>query len=328
MPKSSAQTRPLSWGQRLTDRISAKGLLRWVLLIAITLYLIHKLSLIGWADIWQSRPTSPLFYILSLAILFLPIIADKITFDILTAKRMILPIKTFIRKLALNKAVLTYSGEAYMVQQLSQIHRVKLKKAAIIIKDQTLVRTFVANLWVIILVLAALVFGNGGILQKIATISPALIISVSLICVLICAGALFVFRKLTTITFALGAKIASVYLVRSFLVSVTLIAQWSLAMPGTALSVWFIFLVVFSLTRKSPVGGELVFVSVALALPGLEQNSAQTAAMLVTLLTLNQTNYFIAFLLTSNFNPKTMFKQTSKPSAPQPRQKVMFEPNN
>lgn len=323
MPKSSAQTSPHSWGQRLTNKISAKGLLHWVVLIAITLYLIHKLSLIGWADIWQSRPTSPLFYILSLAIMFLPIIADKITFDILTARRMILPLKIFIRKLALNKAVLTYSGEAYMAQQLSQIHKVKLKKAAIVIKDQTLVRTFVANLWVIILVLAALVFGNAGILQKIALISPALLISVNLICILVCAGALFFYHKLTTITFTLAAKIASVFLLRSFLVSVTLMAQWSLAMPVTALSVWFIFLVVFSLTRKSPVGGELVFVSVALTLPGLEQNSAQVAAMLVTLLALNQTNYFIAFLLTSDFNPKTIFKQASKPNAPHQNPKVI-----
>lgn len=296
----------------LSPRTNVNSYIRGIILFGIITYLTYQLSQIGWSNIIGSIPESPWFYILSLAAFITPVIAEIASFKITSENKISAPLRLFVRKHVLNKAVLAYSGEAYLVHELSQHNGLTVKKAATIIKDLALVRTFVANLWVIILVLAALILGNAATLEKITLTSPALIISVGLICLLVCAGTVVFFKKLTKLPYALGAKISGIFLFRSFIVASILTAQWSLAIPGIPLSVWFIFLVVFSLTRKSPVGGEMVFIGVALALPGLGGGSAEIAAMLLTILALNQVNYLLAFLMTSDFTGLVKTTSSSK----------------
>jgi hypothetical protein len=288
--------------QALTLSKSTKSYLRGAIAIGIVLYLFYKLSQIGWPEIIEALPNSPAFYLLSIAILLLPIWAERSAFKIVTENKVPAPIKVFARKHVMNKAVLAYSGEAYLVHKLSEQAGLKVKRSAIIIKDLALVRTFVANLWVIILALVAVVFGQSETLQNIAQASHALVVIVGLICVLVCAGTVIFFKKMSNVPYGNGAKVAGVFLLRSLMIAVIMIAQWSLAIPGTSLSTWFTFMVVFSIARKSPIGGEMVFITVALALPGLESQKASVAAMLMTVLALNQLNYLITFLLTSDFS--------------------------
>ncbi|MEP3890569.1 MAG: hypothetical protein ABJN69_08875 [Hellea sp.] len=280
---------------------SAKSYMRGAIVIGIVLYLFYKLSQIGWAEIMAALPSSPLFYGLSIAVLLLPIWAERSAFKIVTENKIAAPFKVFARKHVMNKAVLAYSGEAYLIHELSEKAGLNVKRAAIIIKDLALLRTFVANLWVIILAGVAVVFGQSETLQNIAQASPALVVIVGLICVLVCSGTVIFFKKISNLPYGNGAKVAGVFLLRSLLIAAIMIAQWNLAIPGTPLSAWFIFMVVFSIARKSPIGGEMVFISVALTLPGLESQNASVAAMLMTILALNQLNYLITFLLTSGF---------------------------
>lgn len=293
-----------------SQRKSSEAVLRIVMLLSILAFLTYRLTVIGWADIWQAMPTSPLFYVLSLASFATPLIAEMSAFKAITKGKMKLPFKVFCRKHIFNKAVLSYSGEAYLTQRLSRLDKVEFRRAAILIKDLALFRTLAANLWVIILVLAAIIFGNADVLYKTALTSPGLVVTVSLICVMFCVAAVMFFKKITNISAALGARVTGIYLFRSLIVAIILTSQWSLAMPATSLSVWFIFLVIFSLTKKSPIGGELVFASVALTLPGLAADSSQIAAMLMSIIALNQLMYLCAFIATSDFGA---FKY-SKPS--------------
>ena len=106
-----------------------------------------------------------------------------------------------------------------------------------------------------------------SVLQNIAAVSPALVLAVSVFSLTVVGGAVILFRKLTQLKLSVATKVASIYLMRSFVVGGILISQWSLAIPGTDLANWFIFLLVFSLTKKSPIGGELVFASVIVTCP-------------------------------------------------------------
>lgn len=286
-----------------------------IVLLGIFAFLVYRLTLIGWTDIWQSLPTSPVFYLLSLVTFAAPLMAEILAFKKITKGSMQLPLKVFCRKHVFNKAVLSYTGEAYLTQRLSMLDKVSFRRAAIIIKDLALLRTFAANLWVVILVIAAIILGNADVLYKTALTSPALVIAVSFVCVFFCAASAIFFRKLTNIPVSMGVNVAGIYLFRSFIVAMILTVQWGLAMPGTSLSVWFIFLVIFSLTKKSPVGGELVFASVALTLPGLAGESSQVAAMLMAIIALNQFIYLCTFIVTSDF-------KALKPSGKLPRPQV------
>ena len=84
-----------------------------------------------------------------------------------------------------------------------------------------------------------------------------------------------------------------------------LVTQWSFAIPGNEIATWFIFLIVFMLSKKSPVGGELLFASIIVSLPSLSGDSAAIAAMLIAIAAVTQIIYFLGFLLTMERGKKT-----------------------
>ena len=265
--------------------------------MAIVSYLTYQLSKIGWADIFHALPTSPLFYALSIGFVLVPVLAEILSFQTITGKKTSKLGKVFLRKHIFNKAVMNFSGDAFLVQRLSKYQDLNLRRAAIILKDMTLIRAFSANLWIISLVVAAILSGNSSLLERFTAISPGFVTLTALLCMSFCAGAVLLFRKLTRLSSTTALKVSAIYLTRAAIVSGILMAQWSLASPGTSMGAWFIFLIVFSLTKKSPVGGELLFASIVVSLPGLGADNAAIAAMLIAIAGVTQFIYVAGYLL-------------------------------
>jgi len=120
---------------------------RWTVLFIISSYLIYQLSTIGWDEIFAALPTSPLFYALSIGFVLAPVLAEILSFQTITGKKASRLGKVFLRKHIFNKAVMNFTGDAYFLQKLSRHDYLGLKRAAIILKDMTLLRAFVANAW-------------------------------------------------------------------------------------------------------------------------------------------------------------------------------------
>jgi len=200
---------------------SFSSALRLSLFTAILAFLLFRLSQIGWAEIAGALPRSPLFYALSLGFVGAPVIAEILAFQTVTGRRAFGQYKIFLRKQVLNKAVMNFSGDAFLI--------------------------------------------------------------------------VLYFRKLTRLSATTALKVAAIYLARSAIIAAILISQWSLASSGTALSTWFVFLIVFSLAKKSPVGGELLFASLIVTLPGLAAGSAAIAAMLIAIAAVTQILYLLGF---------------------------------
>jgi len=281
---------------------TAGSFLRRAGLFAVFFYLMYQLSLIGWSEIFSALPTSPLFYLLSLAFVLTPVIAELVSFQKLSGLKVVKQGKLFVRKHVINEAIMSYAGEAYLVQRLAKLGVLEFKQAAIIIKDMALIRTFVANFWLLIIVLATIFMGNSSVLKTLATASSALVITVGTLSISACLGVVLLFSKLTRLDFSETSKIAAIYLSRSIVVAVILITQWSIAIPGKAFTEWFVFLVVLSISKKSPIGGDLLFASVVITLPSLGGNSPEIAAMLIAIAAVTQLIYFLSFVLTSDFN--------------------------
>jgi len=170
-----------------------------------------------------------------------------------------------------------------------------VKRAAIVMKDMTLIRAVSANFWIILLVIASALSGHVDVLQNVVATSPLAAGLIALFCVGICGGAILYFRKLTRLSSTTALKVAAIYLARSAIIAAILISQWGLASSGTPLSTWFVFLIVFSLAKKSPVGGELLFASLIVTLPGLAAGSAEIAAMLIAIAAVTQVIYLLGF---------------------------------
>jgi len=286
-----------------TSKRSIKSIIRWLTVFGVLIYLSIKLSTIGWTSIWGSLPTSPTFYLLAVVFVILPVISERVAFSVVTESKPLPPFRVFLRKHVINKAVMNYAGEGYFVERLSKLDNLDLKSSAIIVKNLNLFRMFAANLWIILLVLGAAVMGNFELINKMAQVSPILVIALSSLCIGVCLGGVFFFRKLTSLQVGQSMKVVSIYVLRSVLAAGILIAQWNLILPGTTIAIWFLFLIVFFLAKKSPSGGDLVFVSIALTLPGLSGNSAEVAAMLLTSAAMLQITYLIGYVITTDYRP-------------------------
>ncbi len=260
-------------------------------------YLLFQLSRIGFAEIASSLPTSPLFYALSIGFVGAPILSEILAFKTITGRKVGKDFKIFLRKQVLNKAVMNFSGDAFLVQRLSKYEGLNLRRAAIILKDMTLIRAFSANFWIVLLAIAAVLSGNFDVLQNITATSPGVVAIVGLLCLTVCGGAVVLFRKLTRLSSKTALKVTGIYLARAVVVGAILMTQWSLASPGTPMSAWFIFLIVFSVAKKSPIGGELLFASIVVSLPGLGGDDAAIAAMLIAIAGVTQVIYFLGFIL-------------------------------
>jgi len=218
---------------------------------SILAFLLFRLSQIGWAEIASSLPRSPLFYALSLGFVGAPVIAEILAFQTVTGRKALGQYKIFLRKQVLNKAVMNFSGDAFLIHKLSQGTDMTVKRAAIVLKDMTLIRAVSANFWIILLVIASALSGHVDVLENVVATSPLAAGLIALACVGICSGAVLYFRKLTRLSATTAMKVAAIYLARSAIIATILISQWSLASSGTALSTWFVFLIVFSLAKKS-----------------------------------------------------------------------------
>ncbi len=278
------------------------------IMTTVFLLIFQKLSLIGWENIYMACPSSPLFYMLAIALFLIPITADIISCRLIIGCKVPDFVRVFTRKHAYNEAIFSYMGEAYLIKVIGKLPNFDLRRAAITIKDQSLIRTFVSNAWLIVLVVLAVLMGQSDALMGYTSTSPKNVGGAALLCVGLCALMIIFFRKLTRLSMRTAIGIAGVYGLKAIMILAVQISQWNIAMPGTEVSIWLLFAVFFALSKKSPFSGELVFVSVILTIPGLGVNEANVAAMLIMATAINQFILLTMFILTSNFTGLSWLK--------------------
>lgn len=303
-------------GKAVLESDRVKTVTKWAIFAAIISYLVFKMSKIGWSEILTEIPTPPLFYALSIGFVIAPVVAEMLSFQTITRQKAWPLTRVFLRKHVMNKAVINFSGDAYFAQRLTQQSDMNLRQVAILLKDMTLIRAFVTNVWIVGLALAAILFGQFDVLRTMALASPVLVVSMSLFSLTVIGGGLFWFHKLTRLKWGVAAKVASVYFARSFVIGTILVSQWSLAIPGQDIATWFVFLIIFYIAKKSPIGGELLFASIIVTLPGIGGDSAAVAAMLIAIAAVTQLFYFAAFLLTFDAERSKLIKTRKKIACP------------
>lgn len=159
---------------------------------------------------------------------------------------------------------------------------------AVALKDMALSRTFVANGWIIILILLTFLLGRGEVVGIIWTEHRRSAVIAILVCVGFCLATLLFFKRITRLPPQVAVHVTSLYLVRAIVLAFILAAQWATAIPGTRISIWLLLLVVFYISKKSPVGGEFMFVGVALSLPDVGLDKAALAGVVIAVAATSQ----------------------------------------
>ena len=283
-------------GKTLLENEKFRALLNAVFLIVVVTVLSRKILDIGWQNLVSALPSSPLFYFIAILLFFVPIVSEVSVYSLLTGSSQFKQISIFIRKHVYNEALFSYAGEVFLVDRLAKIKGQGFKSAAIMVKDAALVRTFVANIWLLILLALAVLLGKQNVFNEITNVSPYLLLSAVAVSTWSVGLLLLFFRKISRLTPAASSKVASIYLMRSGAIAGLQILQWWLILPAVAFSTWFIILVIYALAKKSPVGGDLVFLAVVLSLPEFVEAEATIAALLLASVGTIQLLYFSVFV--------------------------------
>jgi len=313
LPGSNPKSEPATLRQVLNQSRAqlkserAKSIFKWlqqIFLVGFLIYLAIRLTRVGWTEILGTLPTSPWFYIISIALFCVPVICEWQSYRVITQKQLSKTLPIFARKRVFNEALFSFAGEAYLSARLSDLSGFDTRKSLIAIKDNNLVSALVSNSWAILLVGLLWLLGRSDILQNIWAVSPVLIGGFALLCVILYIASLFWFRLLTSLAVSRLIKVFTIHLLKITAVTGLQILQWKTALPSEVLLTWLIFVTVQILLKRIPglPNADLIFLGVGLSLVGFaDATTQQVAAMLVASAVMMQLVHFIAYILTLRF---------------------------
>src|SRR6185436_16123665 len=175
---------------RLTaSRAGRLGLqiLRWGIPLVLLVIIGHRLTTLGWSEIWTARPVNPGFYILLVLQFFLQPFGDFLVYRNLWGRANTPPMKVILRKRLLNTFMLDYSGEAYFYFWAQA--RLKLAPGMLVhgIKDSNVLSGGAGLVMVYVMVL--LLLATGGLKSPAGLSSNGwLYVLAGTVPVILCAG--------------------------------------------------------------------------------------------------------------------------------------------
>lgn len=295
----------LAAGRAFARRIKAgvgtrhRRAIGWLLALAMIAWLVFRLQRIGWAQVWDARPTAPAFYLLVLlAYLTLPV-ADTLIYRRLWKIRFWSSLSAFMRKRIYNSSLVGYSGELFLLLWARDRLRLSNGEIAHAIKDTNIlsavVSTYVsAGLIVYVLSHAALrhlaagAFGFwAGATVLIAALAPIA----------------FIFRRhFMVLTARTALFVLGVHAARFVIGQLFILAQWHVVMPGIGLNTLVTLLAVQMLINRIPFlpNRDLLFIGIGIELSGvLALPQARLASLLVATSALQQALHLAVILATS-----------------------------
>jgi hypothetical protein len=273
------------------------------LLLAATLgFLAYKLTQIGWGEIGQAIPTSPVFYLLfALNWLLLPL-TEAVTYRFTWQFDFWRSLPVFFKKHVFNHDVVDYSGEVYLYVWGTKRLGLSEGRAMRTIKDNSIVSSLCGYLVTLILPLFCFACGQLAPQHDFESREIAILVAGPLLIGGICGLLLLFHRAIFSLPLGILAAIGGLHLGRFVLINVLTIVQWSVVMPREPLYVWCTLLAAQNLIGRLPsiVRKDLIFVAVGIELSQeLSAPAAVVAGMLLVTSVLDSVTNAAAFAATS-----------------------------
>ncbi|GJL92332.1 hypothetical protein [Hyphococcus sp.] len=282
-----------------------KGLkfFQYGLLAIIVLYLVYKLTHLGWAEVIGSLPESPWFYLFFLLrFLALPI-SELAIYEIVWSQPLVRHFFVFIRKRVYNFAVMGYSGEAFLTLWARRRLSLPHKKILIGVKDNNLLSAFTSNAATVILIV--LLAATGGLKAGLDAFPGArwlfalAFLSAGTLSVLV-----MTFRdKLMALPKGVMPRLIGVHGGRQALIILLHAAMYASALPGAPIMAWMTFIAMQLVLSRVPFlpNQDIVYLGAALSLsPIVGAPEAMVAGMLVAEAGLSQIFNIAMFFATAH----------------------------
>ena len=263
----------------------AVQLLRWGIPVALLVIIGHRLTELGWREIWIARPGNPGFYVLLVLQFFLQPFGDYLVYRNLWGGPNTPPMAVILRKRLLNTFMLDYSGEAFFYFWAQA--RLKLAPGMLVhgIKDSNLLSGGAGLAMVYVMLLALLAVGG---LKIPAAFNAhgwvyALVGSVPLI---LCVVLVFGHRKLTALSRRQIATTFAIHFSRAALVLAVEFGLWELsaALPSAVACLQFVALRLVVTRLPLVPNKDLIFVGAGIAAAGMTNVSVTPVATVLVIL--------------------------------------------
>jgi hypothetical protein len=277
--KAPAQAFYARWGKFL------RPLLRYGVPLVLLLLVGIGLTHVGWANIYDARPTAIAFYLVVLLPFFVQPVADFFIYRNLLSDGGVMPLSIFLRKRYMNNIMLDYSGEFYFFLWARKNLKIKDSTLLHAVKDSSVLSASAGLIVLWVMLLTLIVAG----IVKIPVVSRGtwwLVAAGSL--PLVFAAALFLGHKKLTQT---SRKNMVITFVIHFLRALTvmgleyLIWLFSAALPSSGDCLKFVALRLLVTRLPLVPNKELVFVGVGVAAAGFMHISTPKVAAVLVLVT-------------------------------------------
>jgi len=242
-----------SW-KRFSESARGKRIIKYtrrIVVLAIFSYLFYKLNQIGWLEILQSLPSSPLFYLIFILSYILLPISEQFIYRLSLNFGFWEGFRVFVIKKILNLDLVSYSGEAYFFAWGKQRLNVTNKYLFYVVKDNNIISSVASTLTAILMVLTLSYYGQIDFLRFFTVSKLTLIIIVAIVLLLLILG--FRYRKkLIAFNRSTTLKIFMIHELRIIAMYGLDILMCYIALPEVPLSMWFTCLAIKVISSRIP----------------------------------------------------------------------------
>jgi hypothetical protein len=264
---------------------AALQVLRWGIPAALLVIIGHRLSQLGWREIWTARPANPGFYVLLVLQFFLQPFGDYLVYRNLWGRANTPPMAVILRKRLLNTFMLDYSGEAFFFFWAQA--RLKLKPGMLVhgIKDSNLLSGGAGLVMVYLMLLGLLAIGGLHIPATLNTHGWLYGLAGTLPLIL-CAVLVLGHRKLTILSLGQMATVFGIHFSRATLVLAVEFGLWTLsgALPSAVACLQFVALRLVVTRLPLVPNKDLIFVGAGMAAAGMTNVSVTPVASVLVIL--------------------------------------------
>mgnify|MGYP001230118966 FL=1 len=277
--------------------------LRRAFTIGILGFIIWRLTLIGWGELWRNLPTEPLFYVLHFTAYSVLPLSEIAIFSLIWGVSMSGTFGVMLRKRALNNSVIGYSGEVYLYLWAKARFGLTGRRLASGLKDNVLMSGIATALCAIVAALTLLWINPDLVHDRLVERAGPL--SIGLFAVLIVA-VLILFYVFRAKIFGIGGRIFAIVMALHFArIGLTYILQawqWDVGVPAGTAELWFTLITVQLVISQLPLlpNRDLIYLAFVIEYAGSTGvNPQDLQAMFVTIFVLYQLLNYTALAVTS-----------------------------
>lgn len=304
--------------QKFEESIAGKRIIKAISIfftVAIAVYLVYKLTIIGWLKVWESLPKTPWFYLLFMGTFFCLPIFQVFIFRVAWKVSRWELFLALLNKRVMDKEVLGYSGDMYMYiwgrKRIGKPDREILH----VLKDNAIISSIASTIVAISLLGIFFLFGRVVLPREWA--NPSFIhVTVIIFCVILVVVLAVRFRKsLLFLDRSAILKITGLHFARLLVVHSLQMLMWIVVMPEIPITHWMTLMAMQIIIERIPLlpSRDLLFMGAGIEMSEfIRVSTSSMAGMLLASSVLNKV-FNLFFFIIVHFAQGRRGKNAAKP---------------